>query len=73
MTGRRARSSARPNSQTGPNADGRAKVINFGIVYGLSAFGLAQTLGISREDAQAFIDAYFQRYRGVQVLAGPDA
>jgi DNA polymerase-1 len=44
----------------------RAKVINFGIVYGLSAFGLSQTLGISREDAQTFIDAYFQRYRGVR-------
>jgi DNA polymerase-1 len=44
----------------------RAKVINFGIVYGLSAFGLSQTLGISREDAQKFIDAYFQRYRGVR-------
>ncbi len=44
----------------------RAKVINFGIVYGLSAFGLSQTLGISREDAQAFIDAYFKRYRGVR-------
>jgi DNA polymerase I len=44
----------------------RAKVINFGIVYGLSAFGLSQTLGISREDAQAFIDAYFKRYCGVR-------
>ncbi len=44
----------------------RAKVINFGIVYGLSAFGLSQTLGISRDEAQAFIDAYFQRYRGVR-------
>ncbi len=44
----------------------RAKVINFGIIYGLSAFGLSQTLGISREDSQAFIDAYFQRYRGVR-------
>ena len=44
----------------------RAKVINFGIVYGLSAFGLSKTLGISREDAQSFIDAYFQRYRGVR-------
>jgi DNA polymerase-1 len=44
----------------------RAKVINFGIVYGLSAFGLAQTLSISREDAQAFIDAYFRRYFGVR-------
>jgi DNA polymerase-1 len=45
----------------------RAKVINFGIVYGLSAFGLGQTLGISREAAQAFIDAYFRRYRGVRI------
>ena len=44
----------------------RAKVINFGIVYGLSAYGLSQTLGISKEDAQAFIDAYFKRYGGVR-------
>jgi DNA polymerase I len=44
----------------------RAKVINFGIVYGLSAFGLAQKLGIGREEAQAFIDAYFERYKGVR-------
>ncbi len=44
----------------------RAKVINFGIVYGLSAFGLAQRLGIGREEAQAFIDAYFARYSGVR-------
>lgn len=43
-----------------------AKVINFGIVYGLSAFGMAQRLGIPREQAQAFIDAYFQRYQGVR-------
>jgi DNA polymerase I len=45
----------------------RAKVINFGIVYGLSAFGLSQTLGISRDDAQTFIDAYFRKYSGVRV------
>lgn len=44
----------------------RAKVINFGIVYGLSAFGLSQNLGISREAAQSFIDAYFKRYCGVR-------
>ncbi len=43
-----------------------AKVINFGIVYGLSAFGMAQRLGIPREQAQAFIDAYFDRYKGVR-------
>jgi DNA polymerase-1 len=45
----------------------RAKVINFGIVYGLSAFGLGQRLGIPREQAQAFIDAYFERYQGVRI------
>jgi DNA polymerase I len=44
----------------------RAKVINFGIVYGLSAFGLSQSLGISREEAQNFINAYFRRYSGVR-------
>lgn len=43
-----------------------AKVINFGIVYGLSAFGLAQRLGIGREQAHQFINAYFERYRGVR-------
>jgi len=44
----------------------RAKAINFGIVYGQSAFGLAQGLGISRAAAQSFIDSYFQRYHGVR-------
>ncbi len=44
----------------------RAKVINFGIVYGLSAFGMAQRLGIGRDEAQAFITAYFDRYKGVR-------
>jgi DNA polymerase-1 len=43
-----------------------AKTINFGIIYGLSAFGLAQRLGIGREAAQRFIDAYFERYKGVR-------
>lgn len=45
----------------------RAKVINFGILYGLSAFGLAQSLKIDRREAQLFIDHYFERYRGVQI------
>jgi DNA polymerase-1 len=44
----------------------KAKAINFGIVYGQSAFGLAQSLGIARDAAQAFINAYFNRYHGVR-------
>lgn len=44
----------------------RAKVINFGIMYGLSAFGLAQSLKIGRAEAQQFIDDYFDKYRGVK-------
>lgn len=44
----------------------RAKAINFGIIYGLSAFGLARQLGIARDLAQGFIDAYFQKYQGVR-------
>ena len=42
-----------------------AKVINFGIIYGMSAFGLASRLGIDRKDAKKFIDAYMERYPGV--------
>ncbi len=43
-----------------------AKTINFGIIYGMSAFGLAQNLGIPRGEAQQFIDAYFEKYAGVK-------
>lgn len=42
-----------------------AKVINFGLIYGMSAFGLASNLGIERNAAQSYIDKYFQRYPGV--------
>src|SRR5271167_2898155 len=44
----------------------RAKAVNFGIVYGLSAFGLSQQLGIDTKEAKQFIDAYFEKYSGVR-------
>ena len=42
-----------------------AKAVNFGIVYGISAFSLSQDIGVSPKEAQAYIDAYFQEYSGV--------
>src|SRR5689334_10110690 len=44
----------------------RAKAINFGIVYGISAFGLANQLGIPREEAGAYIKSYFERFPGIR-------
>lgn len=46
----------------------RAKIINFGILYGMSPFGLAKQLGIERAEAKAFIEAYFERHPGVQAF-----
>jgi DNA polymerase-1 len=46
----------------------QAKVVNFGIVYGLSAFGLSQNLGIEPAEAKQFISAYFERYSGVRAF-----
>ena len=44
----------------------RAKAVNFGLIYGMSAFGLARQLGIERGEAQAYIERYFERYPGVR-------
>ncbi len=46
----------------------RAKAINFGLIYGMSAFGLARQLGIGRAVAQEYVDLYFERYPGVKAF-----
>jgi DNA polymerase I len=45
-----------------------AKAVNFGLIYGMSAFGLAKQLGIGRNDAQKYVDLYFDRYPGVKAF-----
>ncbi len=52
--------------QVTPNMRRQAKAVNFGIVYGISDYGLSQNLGISRKQAQKFIDTYFEKYPGVR-------
>ncbi|WP_164504768.1 DNA polymerase I [Levilactobacillus huananensis] len=55
-----------PDEEVTPNIRRQAKAVNFGIVYGISDFGLSQNIGISRKQAKAFIDTYFQEYPGVK-------
>jgi len=55
-----------PLEQVSADERRTAKVINFGLIYGMSSFGLAQNLGIERATAQAYIDSYFSRYPGVK-------
>ncbi|TNF53828.1 MAG: DNA polymerase I [Gammaproteobacteria bacterium] len=52
--------------QVSPEQRRSAKAINFGLIYGMSAFGLAKQLGVERGEAQAYVDLYFQRYTGVK-------
>jgi DNA polymerase-1 len=55
-----------PLEQVTPEMRRDAKAINFGLIYGMSAFGLTRQLGIDRHTAQAYIDRYFQRYPNVK-------
>ena len=55
-----------PPEQMTPEIRRRAKAINFGVIYGISAFGLARNLRIPRAEAQDFIDRYFERFPGIR-------
>lgn len=57
-----------PRSAITPDMRRAAKAVNFGIVYGISAFGLSQQLGIPRSESEAYIRNYFARYAGVKAF-----
>lgn len=55
-----------PLEEVTPELRDRAKAVNFGIIYGISDFGLAQNIGVTRQEAQEYIDGYLRRYQGVR-------
>jgi DNA polymerase-1 len=55
-----------PMEQMTPDIRRQAKAINFGVIYGISGFGLARNLRIPRAEAQGFIDRYFERFPGIR-------
>ncbi len=57
-----------PDDQVTKSQRRMAKTVNFGVIYGLSAFGLASRLGINQQDAARFIDAYFEQFAGVDTF-----
>ncbi|WP_218055698.1 MULTISPECIES: DNA polymerase I [unclassified Gilliamella] len=57
---------SKPESEISSEERRRAKAVNFGLIYGMSAFGLSKQINIARKEAQFYIDRYFERYPGVQ-------
>ena len=55
-----------PLENMDPMVRRQAKAINFGVIYGISGFGLARNLRIPRKEAQSFIDTYFERFPGIR-------
>src|SRR5437764_943543 len=55
-----------PLAQMDPQTRRRAKAINFGIIYGISAFGLGNQIGVPQSEASAYIRAYFERFPGIR-------